>query len=211
MRKISKSNEPTELTAWKRKNRNARYTDLQNDKEGIAARQAINQQNIKDQFGLCAYCCKRINEDNSVNEHLVPRDKNHRLELDFNNIVASCNSAKQCDDAHGNQLLPLTPLMVECEAELQFLLSGIVEGKTDRANRIIEILNLNNNSLTQSRKQYIYGLLLTEGLPPEELLDIKDKELLAMLINVFQNTESNQLQPFSPVIVNILKSYLNTT
>lgn len=137
MRKISKTEEPPELVQWKRKNPKLhRYDDLNRNKsnEGKIARQKINERNIEDQFGLCAYCCKRIDESNSMNEHLVPRSKNHQKELDFNNIVASCDTKNQCDKAHDNQDLPLTPLMAECEIELQFFLSGDVKGKTDRAS-----------------------------------------------------------------------------
>lgn len=209
MRKINKSYEPVELTNWKRKNPHARYADLQNDAEGIAARQAINRQNIADQYGLCAYCCKRINENNSLNEHLVPRDKDHLKELDFNNIVASCNTSKQCDDAHKSQFLPLTPLMPECEEELKFCLSGKVEGKTDRANSSIKILNLNNNSLRQIRKQLIEVLIFTQGYEDSSKLTIEKDEVLSLFIEELQQPQENRLEPFSPALTNILRNYLN--
>jgi uncharacterized protein (TIGR02646 family) len=135
MRKINKSEEPPELTQWKRKNPKLhRYEDLYKSEEGKAASAKIKEKNIAEQFGLCAYCCKRIDESNSMNEHLIPRDKDHKKELDFTNIVASCTTRNQCDDAHKSQNLPLTPLMAECEIELQFFLSGDVKGKTDRAS-----------------------------------------------------------------------------
>ncbi|NOQ36633.1 MAG: TIGR02646 family protein [Methylococcaceae bacterium] len=209
MRKISKSNEPDELTKWKRKNKNARYNDLEKSTEGIEARQEINQKNITDQLGLCGYCCKRISDSNSMNEHIIPRSVNHSTELDFNNIIASCNTKKQCDKAHDSQYLPLTPLMDECETELKFFLSGKVEGKTKRANEAIRVLNLNNRILQKTRKQFIYNLLITEGMPPEDLLDLQDNELLNLLITGFKNPKGDFLDPFSPIIINILQSYLS--
>jgi len=207
MRKISKSNEPDKLTNWKRKNKKSRYADLDKNSKGIEARKAINQQNIIDQLGLCAYCCKRITEENSVNEHLIPRNKDHCLELDFENIVASCDTPKQCDKAHKSQRLALTPLMFECETELKFFLSGKVEGKTDRANEIITILNLNNRILQNTRKQFIYNLLITQ---PEDLLNLKDNEELNSLITGFQTPKDDLLFPFSPVLINFLQSHLTT-
>lgn len=209
MRKINKSDEPVELTKWKRKNKNARYDDLDKDDKGVIARQAINQKNITDQFGLCAYCCKPINEKTSINEHLVPQDKNHRLELDFKNIVASCITENQCDNAHKNQHLSLTPLMDQCETELLFFLFGDVQGKTDRANETISVLNLNNKKLRETRKQIVDTLLITKGMPPDDLLDLEeDDELLNMLIADFKIPKDGLLEPFSPIIINILQSYL---
>ena len=69
MRKITKEQEPQELTAWKTKNPNGRYGDLSHQE-----RQAIRQATYKEQFGLCAYCCKRIDETKSINEHIEAQD-----------------------------------------------------------------------------------------------------------------------------------------
>ena len=206
MRKISKSNEPHELTSWKRKNPHARYDDLDKDSEGKSARQVINKQNIKDQFGLCAYCCKRIDESNSMNEHIEPRSKNHQKELDFFNIVASCTTRKQCDAAHDNQDLPLTPLMAECETELQFFLSGDVKGKTERAKIIIDVLQLQNNkSLKESRKRAIDAMLYTQGVPPNDFPLLEDDDLLNIMIEDLKQPKNTLLEPFSPVLINILQ------
>jgi uncharacterized protein (TIGR02646 family) len=209
MRKISKSEEPLELSLWKRKNPKLhRYDDLDKTTEGIAARQAINSQNIKDQFGLCAYCCKRIDENNGMNEHLIPRDKNHGKELDFANIVASCTTKKQCDDAHKSQDLPLTPLMPECEAELQFLLSGGVKGKTAKAATTIEVLQLDNQKLRQLRKQSIDSLLFGLGVPPDNLPCLEDDDLLNLMLEDLKQPKTGLLEPFSPILINVLKQYL---
>lgn len=211
MRKISKSEEPPELTQWKRKNPKLdRYDDLDKTDEGKTARQKLNEQNIKDQFGLCAYCCKRIDASNSMNEHLEPRSKNHPKELDFSNIVASCMSRNQCDDAHKSQDLPLTPLMAECETELQFFLSGDVKGKTDRASIAIKVLQLDNKALKSIRKQAIDSMLFSQGMPPDDLINLENDELLTILFNDFKTPQAELLEPFSPVLLNVLQQYLNT-
>jgi uncharacterized protein (TIGR02646 family) len=212
MRKINKTEEPPELTQWKRKNPKLhRYDDLDKSDEGKTARQKINERNIEDQFGLCAYCCKRIDNSNSVNEHLEPRDKNHQKELDFNNIVASCDTKNQCDAAHKSQDLPLTPLMDECETELQFFLSGEVKGKadSDSATKTINILQLNNRALKSIRKQAIEGMLFSQGVPPDDLIILEDDALIQIMLEDLKQPKLGMLEEFSPVLVNVLEHYLN--
>jgi uncharacterized protein (TIGR02646 family) len=148
MRKITKGLEPQELTAWKRKHSNGRYADLSD-----IERQAINQATRKEQFGLCAYCCKRIDSSNSMNEHVEARALAPNRQLDFDNIIASCTTRERCDYTHGSQTLPLTPLMDECETELRFRASGKVEGITQRATDSISVLGLDTKAIREERRQ----------------------------------------------------------
>jgi uncharacterized protein (TIGR02646 family) len=85
VRLIIKGQEPTELSTWKKANPLGRYQDLQGEQL-----QAIRQATIQEQYGLCAYCCKLINETNSNNEHLASQRSAPNKTLDFDNIVASC-------------------------------------------------------------------------------------------------------------------------
>ncbi len=205
MKKIDKHCEPKTLNDWKRKNPTKyRYEDL-----SYRERQAINQACIEEQYALCAYCCKLITEETSHNEHVESRSSAPQRELDFANMVASCNTQKQCGLAHGHQPLPLTPLMPECETELKFYLSGRVKGLTERAKKSIQVLNLgdqegNNRSLIEMRKQMIDSLIYQQGESPDEL-DVLEDELLAILIEDLSQPKNGKLSPFSPVLINILK------
>ncbi len=200
MRKITKGNEPAELTSWKRKNPHGRYDDLSHVERG-----AINETTRKEQFGLCAYCGKKIGENDSMNEHVEAQRLAPNRTLDFNNIVASCTKSKQCDAAHGSQPLPLTPLMDECETELKFYFSGDVEGLTDRAKQAIDVLNLNNQSLIAKRKQQIKTLVT----PPDTIESVLfwDSETIEMFISEWLQKPDNDgfLQAYSPVLVNMLR------
>ena len=200
MRKITKGIEPAELTSWKRKNPHGRYDDLSHLERG-----AINDATRQEQFGLCAYCCKKIGENDSMNEHVEAQNIAKNRTLDFNNIVASCTTPKQCDAAHGSQPLPLTPLMDECETELKFYFSGDVEGLTDRAKQAIDVLKLNNKSLIAKRKQQIKTLVM----PPDtaESVLLWDGETIEMFINEWlaKPDDDGFLQAYSPVLVNVLR------
>lgn len=207
MRKINKGSEPPDLTAWKKKNSHGRYYQLPEE-----IRRIIREYALKEQFYLCAYCCQRIEDINSChNEHIEAQNLNPNRTLEFSNIVASCNTSNQCGDAHKSQPLPLTPLMVECETELRFKISGRVEGLSDRAKDTIQVLNLgddeqNNRALIEKRKQLCHALLWKSGIDPDEGLE--DEELLEMLISDLSQPEQNEMDPFTPVVINILHNWL---
>jgi uncharacterized protein (TIGR02646 family) len=207
MRTIRKGSEPPSLAAWKRANPNGFYNQLTED-----IRRTIRQHALEGQCYLCAYCCQRIEDiDACHNEHLEPQKLNPGRTLNFTNIVASCNIRNQCGDAHKSQPLPLTPLMTECETELRFKISGRVEGLSDRATTAIQVLNLgghekNNRALIEKRKQLSNALLLANYINPDEGLE--DEELLALLIDELVQPQQGQIEPFAPVVINILRSWL---
>lgn len=208
MRKIIKGNEPTRLAAWKRANPSGRYQHLTNFE-----RQAIRETCTKEQHYLCAYCCQTVSGTtaDTMNEHVEAQNIAPNKSLDFNNIVASCTTLNQCDEAHGSQPLPLTPLMDECETELQFMLSGRVNGLTERAKNAIDVLNLgdherNNKRLVEKRKYLTHSLLLENGVDPEAGLE--DDDLLNMLINDLSLPKDGRLEPYAPVVVNVLRQWI---
>jgi len=208
VRKIDKGPEPTPLTQWKRQNANGNYEQLSE-----LERQAIRDACSKEQFYLCAYCCQEISGTNldTMNEHVDARKLARNRSLDFSNIVASCTTVAQCDAAHGSQILPLTPLMDECETELKFMLSGRVHGLSQRAAQAIQVLNLgdherNNKNLVEKRKQLSYQLLFVNGVKPDEGLE--DEDLLQALIIELSQPIHGRLEPFSPVVVNILRQWI---
>jgi uncharacterized protein (TIGR02646 family) len=212
MRTISKGAEPCCLTAWKRKNTHGAYDDLDKTEEGKVVRAKIRDYALNEQFYLCAYCCQQIKEINAChNEHLEAQKLNPKRTLDFSNIVASCNTPNQCGDAHKSQHLPLTPLMTECETELRFKISGRVEGLSDRAGVTIRVLNLgdhetNNRALIEKRKQLSNTLLWENGINPDDGLE--DDEILNILISDLSQPQQDHMEPFTPVVINILRSWL---
>ena len=206
MRKSTKAFgfEPASLTKWKRKNVLGNYDGLTN-----IERQDIRYTCTKEQFYLCAYCCKRISGDSTdcMNEHVVARKLAPHRSLDFNNIVASCRTPNQCDSAHGSQVLPLTPFDTECESDIDFSLSGRVKGLTDNAKQSIQVLNLGNKSLVQQRKQFVQALLLGTGVDPDDI--VEDDDLLQLVIDDLSKPNNGRLEAFSPIAVNVLKNWIS--
>ena len=207
MRKISKGIEPEALTRWKRLNSTLRYRDLP-----VEESRSIRSACISEQYGLCAYCCQAITIDDAHNEHIEAQDRAQNRTLDLSNIVASCQRSHQCGHGRGTRALPLTPLMDECETELKFYLSGLVKGHTDRANTSIEALNLghteeSNRGLVGARKTLVDALVYTQNLPPDELQN-EDEDFLGLLLEDLQTPDAGRLQPFSPVLVNVIRHLL---
>lgn len=202
MRKISKQTgfEPASLSQFKRRNKQGNYSDLT-----VETRQDIRLACTIEQFYLCAYCCKQISgsSDDTMNEHVIARKTAPHKSLDYTNVVASCTTANQCDNAHGSQTLPLTPFDVECETELDFKLSGRVVGLTDDAQKTIDVLNLDNRSLTEQRKIFIDTILFTYG---EDA--IEDDYLINIMIDELAQLEEGKLEAFAPVVINVLRGWV---
>lgn len=205
MRKIIKGDEPAILKRWKRANPKGRFSDLSHE-----ARDSIRKACIEEQYGLCAYCCHTITPDTAHNEHVSAQKTSPQRALDYTNIVASCNRSKQCGKAHAHQALPLSSLMDECETELKFYLSGRVEGLSPRATTSIQVLNLgdrreSNRTLYSARKSILDTLLFDYGIEGDNL-DSEDGDLLEALMEDLKLPDMhNRLEPFSPVLVNVLR------
>jgi hypothetical protein len=91
MRTISKGTEPSCLTVWKKKNPHGVYDDLDKTEEGKVVRATIRDHALNEQFYLCAYCCKRIQEINAChNEHVEAQKLNPGRTLDFSNRLNRC-------------------------------------------------------------------------------------------------------------------------
>lgn len=218
MRKITKDQPPASFSDWVSrkpadKNENQWFAEIFNQERWDLVAD-LGHHNAQEQFYLCAYCCVRITGDytNTVNEHVEARSINPHRSLDHTNIVASCKTKHQCDSAHQNQALLLTPLMDECETELKFKISGRVEGLTDPAKEAIRVLNLgdderNNRALIEKRKQLSHGLMYKHGIDPEQGLE--DDEVLQSVIDDLLTPQDGKLEPFAPVVVNILKNWIS--
>lgn len=203
MRKIDKPIwfEPSSLSKFKRGNKQSNYRNLTDE-----VRQDIRKACTTEQFYLCAYCCKRISGDSrdTMNEHVIARNLAPNRDLDYTNIVASCTTPNQCDNAHGSQPLPLTPFDAECETALKFKISGRVTGLTDDARDTIRVLNLDNKSLREQRKIFIDTILFTYG---EDA--IEDDDLINIMIDELAQPIEGKLDAFAPVIINALKGQQN--
>lgn len=150
---INKGEEPEWLREFKKKFPKATY-DSKEFKQYIPV---LNDVLIREQKGLCAYCCCSIDTKTAHNEHIEPRHfGGHASEksLDYNNLVASCFGfkgertcgPKKDNDYDANRFV--SPLNMKCESVFAYYPNGEIDGD----EYTIELLNLNSFRLKQARE-----------------------------------------------------------
>lgn len=95
---------------------------------------AIRVQLLKEQKGLCAYCMRRIrNDEHTVIEHLRPVDSFPEGALSYENMMACCDGGRSldvkphilcCDAAKGNALLTISPYNQEQIRKIRYDRNG---------------------------------------------------------------------------------------
>jgi uncharacterized protein (TIGR02646 family) len=209
VRKINKQEKCDVLEVWNKRNPESQYKEIDDD-----TRRSLREFLLREQYGLCAFCCQSIADiEHCHNEHLRAQASNNTETLNYENIVASCNTKRQCGDAHGSKPLPLTPVMPECETELRFKLSGRVEGLTKRAKEAVQVLNLgdseeNNRALVEKRKQLVDALLWKSYGAPADELQLEKNDMIEIVIDEISKPQNGLLDPFAPVLINVLRQQL---
>lgn len=161
MRHIIKRNEPDELRNYK-ETPGVCFDDMDR-----LTKDALKNALLEEQGYICCYCGKRIFLDcNTILEHLLPRSNPNyqHLELDYNNILASCDGGQgvrrsgnrqfpeYCDSKKHNNVIPISPLDPNCESCFYFDEEGKIYPKKPDANATIRILGLDNSYLNHCRK-----------------------------------------------------------
>ena len=103
MRFIKKGELPTFFEEWKDKYRidhsvEPTYRDLIGP-----TKQSLKQYLINEQKGLCCYCCKKLIRKYSHIEHIKPQSIFKDEDLDYNNMVVSCNGIKDKNENCGHK------------------------------------------------------------------------------------------------------------
>jgi hypothetical protein len=98
--------------------------------------------------------------------------------------------------------------MPECEVELKFYLSGKVEGETERASEVIEVLGLNNKAIREERRRLVDNLIYIKESQPDKLVLLGDESLNDLLDELGKPDDSEVLPAYSPALVNIIRGIL---
>ncbi|MGL5351440.1 MAG: retron system putative HNH endonuclease [Cetobacterium sp.] len=140
----------------------------------------LEEQNFK-----CPYCESLIYDESEGNiEHIRPKDKFKELYLDYNNFLTSCRSAYSCDNFKGSKWDEnfINPVLENPRDYFTYdLYSGEIIPKSDdkmikeKAEKTIEILNLNHNNLKNKRRNFIKML---SKLKREDFEFIEEQESL---------------------------------
>ncbi len=172
---IERSEEPDFWKDYKKKHKDSIYDDLQNTDEGIELRRKLREYNIEQQHGLCAYCCKSISLDNSLNEHIKPKGVSQYagLSMDYENLIVSC-STEGADRTCGaskmdkfDEKLFVSPLAPDCESYFEYYPNGEVVSDHEKGKYMIDLLSLNSFRLKKARAAQ---LKVCDGYKERELV-----------------------------------------
>ncbi len=191
MKRIIKNSEPPSFSDWKGQtinNRQPDYSDLRNPEKHL-----LKQSLIEEQGGICCYCEIRVIPDNSHIEHFVPQNNPSCNNLDYVNMLSSCQKqtprgaprhcgkSKDHDDGCDYDLhLLISPLDTDCENQFEYDKRGNIipikdsNGNSDPKSEFsINCLKLNIEKLRKARENMIVGILecLAEGEIQTEFID----------------------------------------
>ncbi|EGQ9185409.1 TPA: retron system putative HNH endonuclease [Vibrio parahaemolyticus] len=123
---------------------------------------------LKEQGYICAYCMRRIDAKSMKVEHLKCQDKYKELDLNYNNLLASCCGHsgtplrnQTCDSRKGNEEITIDMFgkSIPFHSHLRFQRNGRICSLNQTFDEEInEILNLNHTRLVSNRKFVMEGL-----------------------------------------------------
>lgn len=215
MKCIQKSAEPPELTAWKSEWVGPGKTTTWEDLPGDVSR-AIRQALFADQGHICCYCCRRIVDNDSHIEHLVPRNPrtgDPALTFSWDNLLASCQgNLMRGDPIHCGRkkdewydaALMVSPLRAGCEPRFRYELDGRMVAADDSdltATETICRLDLDGERLRGLRRKAIEGLFadLDHDLSAEEI------QRLAQAYR--ERDGQGRFEPFCTMLVAVLEFF----
>jgi len=168
MFKITKSKPPDYFEKAKRNIKRLLQSDAWKDKHISDIREKLRKHILKEeQFSLCAYCEKEIDETSKkLNiDHFKTRNLFPKLTLDYNNLLVSCNSPGRCSDykdkniglADYNKII--NPVLDNPNDFFNYHLTGEIYPKLnlspsdkERAESTLELFQLNHRGLVEERK-----------------------------------------------------------
>lgn len=167
MKKIEKMESPRSFEKFI-KTKGTNYKELSKN-ENISIREELRERLLAEQGHICCYCGREIEKEHSIIEHFKPRDSFPKLQLDYQNLLLSCDGGQNarsknksdppyCDSAKGNKEINISPLQKDCETRFVCDESGEIMAAVssdEDANETITVLNLNNPVLVNQRKAAI--------------------------------------------------------
>jgi len=198
MKHIRKRPEPQELLDFKAAKTNdwtPSYDNLTTE-----TKSALKQSLMQEQGWLCCYCEAELDVDDSHIEHLRPQYHYPAQELDYNNLLCSCQSRlkrrepRHCGASKDNwydQALMISPLDSACEGYFYFTGDGRIYPRNGNhaADETIKRLRLGIDKLNAMRAAAI-----------EKLIDLDKAEIS----NYLTGNAAGKFPPFFTAIRDVL-------
>jgi len=175
MKYFQKGGAPHEYRKWCRAVRGTNKEDYRELPSGMKA--VVLAALVQAQGEICAYTMRRIAESSSHIEHIKPeslcRNEEKGSDLDFGNMLScfpregmrrACRYGAQKKDAWWDSTLFVSPLVPACEQRFHFNLEGEISAVDANvaASKTIEVLALDNSTLTEDRRRAMHEFLYGE-------------------------------------------------
>lgn len=176
MKYIIKSKEPESFINWK----NQANEDWQPSYDDLSGEEKRDVKNalMNEQGHICCYCETWLIYDNSHIEHLEPQSNNEQGRLDFRNMLCSCQKEltkgepRHCGNSKGNDIIPITPLMPDCESKFTYTNDGQIRHTDEDSRQTIIHLELGIDKLNKLRESAVEPFLID----PITLDEISEEE-----------------------------------
>ena len=191
---LIREEEPEFWREFRAKNPGIHYDDLQKTPDGRMVRNRLREFNINQQYGLCAYCCRQIDNENSLNEHIKPRGLGEysNLSMEYTNIIASCKAEGAdvtCSASKENKYdeMFISPLDEDCEKFFEFYENGEIVSDSPRGQYTINLLNLNSYKLCRARRAQL-----------KACNSFRDPDLVRSIY--LKPDDNHRLQPYADIV-----------
>lgn len=208
MKFINKGDIPTVLTNWvdEYEKSNGKKPTFKENFLG-EAKHNFKQYLLEEQYYLCAYCCNRVEAYDSHIEHIAPKGQFSNDDLNYYNMVISCNGyhgeRENCghlkDKWHSDYYF-ISPLDSNCENYFKYYPDGrMITSRGDtRAKETIEKLNINSELLQKARRAAIRA----SGYYDSDFEEEQD-----IYISMFERVnEHGELMPFCNAVLYVMKN-----
>lgn len=210
MRQIRKLPEPRSLTE---------HRAAGSDYSTYRDKQALREQLVREQRGLCCYCLCRIGPGEAGGlppmkiAHWHSQDLHPGEDLVYSNLLGACKgneenppSLQHCDTRQGNRDIKFNPANADdrIDQRLRYLEDGTIESDDEEFHAQIEdVLNLNAKFLQQRRRESLQ--LFFESLGTAARNRRAWERLLA---NWNGDSHDGELEPYCQIIVCWLRKRL---
>lgn len=220
MRKVTKEIAPQWFEDWKNnfrtlEGREPHYEpDFSSDDHvGGQRRRKLRASLVKEQGAICCYCMGRITIDNSHIEHFWPKGRFSSLDLDYDNLFASCNGDYRNEDYCGHKkddwwitgMIP--PTDNEVEKVFVYSADGRIQVRKNHpqasvAQQMIDHMGLDSFHLERNRREAIEA---SEACDEAEYSD----DDIRQFIDYYYHKQNGEYLPYNKAIIDCLQRLIS--
>lgn len=176
---------------------------------GSTAKRIAKSECIAEQQGLCAYCYRSININDSNIEHVKTKEKYPNLTFEYSNFVACCNSKNSCNlGRNSNNDLPVEPFDIAWE-EFEVNYGGEILSTNNNLIKTFNQVNVFNGNLklvAERHETISQQVRIAEGYIYKYKGKMEDSVLMELIKACFYSEESEKYRNFGPFIEMHFKS-----